>query len=545
MKQINQQFDDVIRERMKKLPPAAASPDGWERLSSDLDTSPEARFDDTLRNALAKSPLSTAADWDALQDRMNAEVSGDVQVAEALTSLSPAVVPGSWERLRDRMDAEAAVAMDKTVAENLSRDLAGSVSGWAALAARLELIAHRRGMIAAWKITEFSLLLSALLLFTRFVALPNNGTEINAFPFPADLSVALAESEPLTPSTATMAEAAAVLPTLSAPQEIGPLAVGRAPVEVTAAVLPVLPTERLSVAVREPVVEPAPTTRSAPPGTEVLETVEVTLENPTGVPSPALQLAPFKPGVPVRYALNAFVSPFDFNQVITPASSIRDFDVSGDIRLTAGYSAGLLVDISQGKNGLQTGLIYSRRSYIPTALKWYLEEDYPVIEPIRGYSRFVFDAITIPLNYRRTLTENERWRFSGRLGMSMSIIAASSFNTPEGQERFVESFNSFADQDLPEGTGRSLLEGVGISSRRLTNPEPGWLQGGSILANSSFYLNGGVTVERLINERFSLYVSPSIGRVVYLRDSDGIGPYRDRIHTGSIRLGSRFVLSKK
>ncbi|MTB49677.1 hypothetical protein [Lewinella sp. W8] len=540
MKLINQQFDDTIRQRMKALPPAELHPDGWDRLASAMDAPPENRFDEGLRNALTATPLAIPADWAAFEEKMDADTSGDHQLADALQSLAPAMVPGSWEILRDRMDSEAATAMDETVKENLSGNLTSNVSGWAALAARLELIAQRRGQIAAWKITELSLLLSALLLFTRFASLPHADPNINAFPFPGEGTPPLAALVvPPTPAEPA-GEELALNPENNLP--VREEAFAR---ETRVSTLPTLPAERLTPAVPDlPGVSPE-RTQTAVSTLSPMEAVGV--ENLTAVPSPVLQLEPVKNGLPVRYALNAFVSPFDFNQVITPASSIREFDISGDNRLTAGYSAGLLIDISQGKNGLQTGLIYSRRSYIPTALKWYLEEDYPVIEPIRGYSRFVFDAITIPLNYRRTLTENDRWRFSGRLGMSMSIIAASSFNTPEGQERFVESFNSFADQDdLPQGSGRSLFNKAGgISSRRLTNPEPGWLQGGSILANSSFYLNGGVTVERLINERFSLYVSPSFGRVVYLRDSDGIGPYRDRIHTGSIRLGSRFLLSKK
>lgn len=540
MKLTNQQFDEIVRQRIKALPPAELPPTGWDQLSADLAIAPAERFDDTLRDALTASPLAVASDWEALARRMDPDMAEDIQIASALSSLTPAMVPGSWDKLQERMTAEAAVAMDKTVVEHLSRDLSHQVSGWAALAARLELIGHRRGLVAAWKITEFSLLLSALLLFTRFVSIPSASPQINTFPFPAEgapTAAVLWPSAPVatadkTPTDELVGQVPVATP---APNRPG-TSVNR---------LPQLPEQTLARNTVVPFPQSTPDNAERPASSDLLKVETTMLDNPTALPSPALHLKPMDNAAPVRYALNAFISPFDFNQVITPAAAIRDFDISADNRLTTGYSAGVLVDIYQGKNGLQTGLIYSRRSYIPTALKWYLEEDYPVIEPIRGYSRFVFDAITIPLSYRRTLTENDRWRFSGRFGMSMSIIASSSFNHPEGQERFVESFNSFAEQDLPQGSGRGLFKAGGLSSRRLTNPEPGWLEGGSILTNSSFYLNGGVTIERLVNERFSLYVSPSFGRVVYLRDSDGIGPYQDRIHTGSIRLGSRFLLSKK
>jgi hypothetical protein len=72
-------------------------------------------------------------------------------------------------------------------------------------------------------------------------------------------------------------------------------------------------------------------------------------------------------------------------------------------------------------------------------------------------------------------------------------------------------------------------------------PEKGWLEGGSIFANSSFYLGGGLVVERLMTPRWSLYLSPSFGRVIYLNESRGIGPTNDRIHSGSLRMGSRYL----
>ena len=41
-------------------------------------------------------------------------------------------------------------------------------TGWAALAARLELIRERRGRIVAGKVTELALMASLVLLFVRF-----------------------------------------------------------------------------------------------------------------------------------------------------------------------------------------------------------------------------------------------------------------------------------------------------------------------------------------------------------------------------------------
>ncbi|MEL7160331.1 MAG: hypothetical protein AAFN92_06215, partial [Bacteroidota bacterium] len=291
-------------------------------------------------------------------------------------------------------------------------------------------------------------------------------------------------------------------------------------------------------------VTPAPQRPRNAVATAPIPTLEYRAERDAHLPSPALQLPVFSKAVPVRYYANAFVSPFDANQVITPSTQVRNFDISADDRITQGYSAGFLLDIMQGRNGLQIGAIYARRSYIPTALKWYLQEEYPIIEPVRGFSRFVHHTVAFPLNYQRVIATNDKWRFSARVGMSMTVIASSEFQIGD-QEELIDAFNGRLDRhNLPDlnTSGRSPNF---TSSRKLTNPEPGWLEGGSLLQNASFYLGGGIMAERLISPRWSVYASPSFGRVVYFDPDTGIGPYNDRIHVGSLRLGARYLMSNK
>ncbi|MFT6131039.1 MAG: hypothetical protein ACJATN_002773 [Neolewinella sp.] len=279
------------------------------------------------------------------------------------------------------------------------------------------------------------------------------------------------------------------------------------------------------------------------------------LKNKVYVPSLMLNIVKVDNSAPVYYYANGFISPLDVNQVVTPGHSAGEYDISSERRYTTGFTAGGLLDINKGRNTLQIGIVYSRRAYLPASLKWRYQDYYTLSNPVEGYSKFVYHAIEFPFSYKFTLSENDRWRVSTRAGMSLSVIAKPEI---KDQEEVVANFEDFEDQIAADGfslnnnfvpngrpQGANLPQSDFSSERELKDTPKGWLEGGSILANSSFYLGGGVTVERIINSRWSIYLSPSIGRVIYLRDDDGIGPYRDRINLGSLRMGSRYRFGGK
>ncbi|MBC6996826.1 hypothetical protein QWY85_03985 [Neolewinella lacunae] len=543
----NQDFDALVRQQLKQLPDLPPSGPGWQRLAGELDA------DDYLRRALTGPALASneATGWASLERKLDVFAASDSQLAAGLDGLRPAVAPGSWDLLAARLDEADEVKIDALLADRLARNTATGSRGWAALAARLELIGQRRELVAAWKITEFSLLLSLLLLFLRFGGLPDGAGQ----PVPA-----LAAAQDI----ASVAPAVGLLPTLAAaPVPERPQALtGNSPELPKLKPGPGLPDATVPTAVR-PEASSAPlfpdaneqtTARDVPaPAAEPLladvsplATLEYGAQRSLMLPSPALRLPAQPRATPIRYYLNVFFSPVDFNQVVTPATQFGDFDVDSDSRLARGTTAGLLLDATSGKNGLQIGVIYSRRAYIPTALKWYLQEDYPLIEPVKGYSRFIHHSIIFPFNYQRTLRESTDWRLTAQVGMSMSVIANSTFYIPEGGQDLVEAFNSTTgrfDVDPPEADGKRSPSYQ--SSRKLTDPEPGWLEGGSMLTNASFYLGGGITIERTLSPRWSIYAAPTFGRVIYLDAERGIGPYNDRIHTTNVRLGSRYLFGHK
>lgn len=547
MNESTNHIDALLRQRLlEELPPALPTEAGWQALEQKLRADGDLQLRSVLTGLATSAPV---AGWQALERRLDPRSAADSDLAEKLQSLQPDPAPGSWAMLAGRLDEENDKAVDAIVGSGLARSVAGHSTGWAQLAARLELIGWRRGCVAAWKITEGALLLSLLLLFVRFGPEPHPATMsplaegASGFPLPlAELrDTAADEAVPTANDTATAQPAAK--PAQPSTKAVRPNN---------------QPDFPLVSGLHEMMADFAQVSGSAAvvADEEVLEKLYLPasvatlpirkLNKAVYLPSPALTLPKIDKGEPVYYYVNAFISPFDFNQVVTPATSIGDFDISGDRRFTQGASLGVLIDIEQGKSGLQVGAIYSRRSYIPTALKWYLQDEYTAFEPIKGYSRFIFESITFPLNYKRTLLTTEKWRVSGRIGMSLSVIARSSF---KGQEDVVAGFNAFEERSpgLPPVSGsREPDRRVDFSGRRkLQNPPSGWLEGGSILANSSFYLGGGVVVERLISPRWSLYVSPTIGRVIYLQEDSGIGPYNDRINVGNLRLGSRYLFGGK
>lgn len=534
--------DALLRQRLlEELPLASPTEAGWAVLSERMD----ADGDLGLQAALAGLAVTTPAlGWQALERKLDPISQADANLAEKLNNLQPTATAVGWGALEARLERDNGQAVDIIVADGMARSGVGATSGWAALAARLELIGWRRGVVAAWKITEVSLLLSMLLLVVRFgptterPTMPIAQTE-NGFPVPmasvAVTSVTLSEELPIATNRSTTAstlkEARVPAKSNRSRAEGFPQALSTEVLANTTTEQVALLTEDLKRNVMTPVAVPA------------LQIEQ--LRKTVYLPSPVLNLPKIDNSEPVHYYVNGFVSPFDINRVVTPSTSIGEFDISGDRRFTYGSSVGLLIDVSQGKNGLQFGAIYSRRSYIPTALKWYLQDEFTAFEPIKGYQRFNFENLTFDFNYKRTLATSDNWRVSGRLGMSLSVIARSSF---DGQDDVVAGLNELVDRvnDLPNsqrsgGNRPTDYNGLG----KLENPPSGWLEGGSILANSTFYISGGVVVERLMNPRWSLYVSPTIGRAMYLKKDQGIGPYNDRIHLGNLRLGSRYRFGGK
>ena len=503
MKQEKHPLDDLIRQRIESLPPADVR--GWEQLQSRLD-----------------------------------EDMDDAAIAAKLTTLSPAAPTGSWDAFAQKLDAAEAAdhrALDAAVVEGLERAATGNVSGWTALAARLELIGKRREMIACLKITEGALLLSFLLLLARF---GDSGHRTALAPI-ADAtdtdSPPVRTEQPQIPasSQAEHAETEAPASRFSPADQTPPATVGspeRLP--LTTSPLPAADIVPL------PLPQPETSLRLTPATVQELERAGILSPALAGrygrTPGPLV----FR-GEPVRYYLDAFISPVDLNEVVTQQNKL--LGINEQRFLTTGYSAGALLEATQSGNSLQFGLIYGNRSYVPAKIRLFS------VDPSSGdaeneiaYSQLSYQTVSIPLNYERELITRDQWRLSAGFGMAMNVVLESHVSLPE--DVTLDDLNRMIEEEaskFPAGRGKS--EG---SVKEILDPTQGYFQGGGLLENSSLYLSGNFRIERIVNDRWSFYFSPTVGKLVTVREGDGgRGPLEDRIHNTMLRLGTRVRLTKK
>lgn len=504
-----QTLDQILRQKLEELPTPDPQPVAWDRLSASLDNP------------------------------------SDAAIAAALNGLTPPVPTGGWDAMREKLDDALGREVDAIVSRHLAQE-AGRVSGWAALAARLELISHRRQLIGAWKVTEVCLLASLLLLLLRFgpaqeansgpLAESNTGFPMEAVTgneTPAEVKAEV-QDLPTTPEPSTAFGTADVLePEAMLPAERVVLS-ARPSVRSSSTVDPITGPHYLAAA--------GPSALRLPsPALDGLSGPRYAAKWGATLPSPILELPKIDNSIPVRYHLNLFVSPLELNEVITPQSAVGSGDIIGRNELTNSVSVGALLDISKGNDGIQVGAVYGIHGYTPTALalpNCAVLEDCP-----EGFNRFIYHSVNFSFSYERSLLNSKNWRIAPRAGMAMSVITQSEFKqTLHSEENLPEALAAPAPPRPTPGRSRELNT---IQPSELLDPEAGWFEGGSLLSNSSFYLQAGLTIERSFTPRFSVYVSPSYDRVIYLRESQGVGPYNDRIHRASLRLGSRFLLSGK
>ena len=492
MKQDNHPLDDLIRQRIQDLPPPPVR--GWDELSSQLD-----------------------------------ERATDGLIADKLASLTPAPPAGGWEALSQKMDealGHDTETLDRAVASGLLRAEPSAVSGWSTLAARLEIIGRRREMISCLKITEGALLLSMLLLFARFgeVEGPRSRAHLadaqspkKAFP------VVVPELQPIDWPALRQLPAA---PTGTATPE------RRSIPEV----VPTLPRPDFSPALRRPLL--LPDVRLRPSGLTPLDLTIVPLPERETLPRLALHFAEVPGSDPVHYYFNGFVSPVDLNEIVTQES--KYLGIEAQRRISLGYSVGALIEVEQKGNAIQFGLIYGHRSYVPSKMQ-IIEEDTTGLKRAQDirYSRLAYETVSIPLNYQRELATNDKWRLSAGVGMAMNVVLGADIRLPENVT--LEDLNRLLREEanLP-GTPRDAKAQV----QEILDPTQGYFQGGGILENSSLYLSGNLRVERLLGDRWSVYFSPSVGRLLTIREGDGgRGPLEDRIHNTMLQFGTRIRLS--
>lgn len=516
MNRDHEHIDDAVRRSLESWQPDYR-PDSWKQLEEKLDkiAGPTAA-DDDIRAALNEgiAPASAAAGWEQLAARLDAE-EGDAQVSRQLERAPvPAYRPSSWARL----------------------------------AARLELIAQRRSCVVAYKITEMSLLLSALLLFWNYFPFAPSTQTGAPFPIPATTLIADA-GEILTDGQAkstTVSTQPATTTTGSPNENVSPSLVAALPASTFVTEISTgeedfkvstvdASTARIGTELLSSDILPASQ------ASDLLPALSFSVNGLVPDPRPALRLAPKEKEKGATY-LRAYVSPWDLNQVVTPAFALGAKEIDRDSRISYGTSAGIMLDVEHGKNGHSYGISYSRRSYIPTALAEVeaggtRPSSNPLAPRDTNFSRITFHTVSLPFSYQRNLVNTGRWRIRAGIGVEASMVMFAKFyKSPNFNENIANYFTN---------TRRARSSGVRLlSARDLTHPEEGLLQGGSALQNSSFSLTFDLTIERQLTNRFGLYLAPRFTRALYYNRESGLGPLDDRIHQNAFQFGARWRLDR-
>ena len=507
-------FDSLIRQRLAALPPSPTR--GWEALQQQLDTS-------------VPDPAATTATDDVL--------------AEKLTALAPAAPAGSWATFEQKLaaaEATASAEVDTLVTSGLERSAPVRVSGWALLAARLDTIGKRREMVGCMKVTEATFLLSMLLLFVQFGSLSIATHPAVAFapaapPFPiegATVQDGVEPSTPVPPSAMTMGS--------TTKPDV-------AKVTRKVALLPAVQRDGFVSSTAGPkvpsLVGPSAMLAQA---TSPVDKISYAARHLTTAVKPALSLPLPDATEPIRYYLNVFASPLDLNQVNTRANPT--LGIKERTLLSKDWSMGALLDITQERNGIQVGLIYANRSYVPAeilVIEDQVRRDMEEPGPVR-FGRLRYNTVSIPLNYERVVRRTDDWQISLGIGIAANVVLASEFKladnvTREELARRVDNYRRYLLED-----GKLKPGGLGKGVNDFLHPPTGYLQGGSLIDNTSLYVSGNIRVERLLDERWSLYFSPTVSRLFTLREDDGgKGPLQDRIHNTMLRVGTRFRLTDK
>ena len=488
-------------------------------------------LDDLIRRRLADLPPPPARGWEALQQQLDT-ATPDTVIAEKLSDLTPVLPAGGWAAFEQKLtaaEASTAADVDQLVTTGLERSAPARVSGWALLAARLDTIGKRREMVGYMKITEATFLLSMLLLFVQFGTLSPVETD----------RIALENASP--PGVAVPVRVAPTLPR------------GAANAVISVPDVPAPPSPRISAAVTPlaTVIPKLLPTHAEPrlriSAVRTIERADFTVERWTTGIKPALALPLPDAGQPIRYYLNVFASPLDLNEINTLAN--EQLGIFERTLLSRDWSAGALVDITKGKNGIQIGLIYGNRSYVPAEIlvleqeRWRRREDPDRVR----FGRLLYNTVSIPLNYERVLQRSDDWQFSVGIGLSANVVLASEFRLADGftyddLRRQVAIYR----EDLYASGKITKPAGYQKGLNDIVSPPTGYLQGGSLIDNTSLYLSGNIRVERLLDDRWSLYFSPTVSRLFTLREDDGgKGPLQDRIHNTMLRVGTRFRLTDK
>ena len=222
----------------------------------------------------------------------------------------------------------------------------------------------------------------------------------------------------------------------------------------------------------------------------------------------------------------------EYNYIMTPTDRI--FDIAGYNNGSLGYGLGATIAMSYGKWEVETGALYSAKSYSPEAQTETIG-DFESGYVKRSLSSIQFNALQVPLNIRYNFDNLPNWNFYTSAGASLHVAAQTSHHL-SGTYEAAPSL----EESISRNTLRELIEKNSTFNDK--NFADGWFEGGSFLENRYFTANIGVGFERSIGSRWSVFTQSWYQHTLL---SNGFGPNKDRLNTLSIFAGARTQIGTK
>ena len=530
-------------------------------------------LDKRIKEALENLETPYRADhWSMLEGRLDHPTSPpdpadafDAVVASRLEGLEVPLSAGTWNQFEEKMEQAEAAEIDQAAYEKLQPlEAPYNATHWLLMKERLDDAFSWRRKLVRYKVAEVVLML--LLLFTVIQQLPLHKKKAPARP-PADTTTAYQQtasaglpSSDRAPGASSSAsvhngeEAEADLPLAqNSGPDLGPgsQAVAsssidlRPPAQTGAeqAVSSLLPSLGMRSLAGSQLTFQPPLAFDSPAATGANEAITPPIammafdridshfpgslrslsENGTAF---LLSSPTFRNKKSLRVGMFASL---DYNYIQTPFDEV--FDIGPYAVDSTSFSGGITLAYRFGRWEIETGGIYSNKSYRPLVpVQQFGTFDYLVIQSFEGIH---LDVLQIPLMLRRNfLSRQPKWDLYLSGGISANLILK-----PIYEIRQTEVVAAASVKPPPP---EELVEEVNQKSKLNRKDFPaGIFHGGSFIDNSYFTASLGLGVERMINYRWSLFLEPNFQ---YQFPVHGFGPNDDRFHSLSFRLGTRVIV---
>ena len=228
---------------------------------------------------------------------------------------------------------------------------------------------------------------------------------------------------------------------------------------------------------------------------------------------------------PLRVRIGMMIGP-DADYVMTPYDT--RYNKAAFNQYSLGYSGGISLGLKYNRWELETGAIYSAKSYSPRNV---YEVNGSFVQG--GYTRqglvsSEVDVLRIPLHLRYNILNHRKWNFYAISGASVNMA--------------VETLYLYSTHDHGQSNTRDFGPSRNNELANQIDDYDGILEGGNLLDNTFLTANIGLGIERHFNNsRMSVFLQP----IYQHQFSRGLGPQMDQINTISILTGARVTLRKK